>query len=66
MTNHASTQQMPGAGLVSRETVAKRFEISIEGVKRLEAAGKLPRVIVGLRSVRYRLSDVLKLEGASK
>lgn len=51
---------------MSRVTVAKRFEISCEGVKRLEKMGKLPRVIVGLRSVRYRLEDILKLEGASK
>ena len=65
MDKQTNTQET-GAGLVSRETVAKRFEISIEGVKRLEKAGKLQRVIVGLRSVRYRMDQVLKLEGASK
>ena len=53
-------------GLLTREEVAKRFSVSIESVKRLEKKGKLPRVQVGERSVRYRVADVILIENGGR
>jgi hypothetical protein len=61
MTTHAHTPET--GGLVDRETLAARWCCSIETIKRIEKRGKLVRVQLGPRAVRYRLSDVLKIEG---
>jgi hypothetical protein len=50
-------------GLIDREKLAARFCCSIETIKRMEKRGLLKRVQLCERMVRYRLSDVLKLEG---
>jgi predicted site-specific integrase-resolvase len=50
-------------GIISRETLATRWEISIETLKRMEKRGQLSRVMLGERMVRYRMSEVLKIEG---
>ncbi len=55
---------IPAQGLIDRENLAARFCCSIETIKRLEKRGLLQRVQLGERLVRYRLSDVLKLEGS--
>ena len=60
MSTHDDTQQT--GGLLSREDVAKRFSCSTETVKRLEKRGKLPRIQLGERAVRYRMADVLAIE----
>jgi DeoR/GlpR family transcriptional regulator of sugar metabolism len=54
---------IPAQGLIDREKLAARFCCSIETIKRIEKRGLLKRVQLGERMVRYRLSDVLKLEG---
>jgi hypothetical protein len=51
-------------GLIDREKLAARFCCSIETIKRMEKRGLLKRVQLCERMVRYRLADVLKLEGA--
>ena len=49
--------------LLDRKSLAKRWSVSIETVKRREKEGKLsPVYLEGQRTVRYRLSDILKLE----
>ena len=53
----------PAQGLIDREKLAARFCCSIETIKRMEKRGLLKRVQLGERLVRYRMSDVLKLEG---
>lgn len=50
-------------GLIDREKLTARFCCSIETIKRMEKRGLLKRVQLCERMVRYRLSDVLKLEG---
>ncbi len=60
MTKHNSTQET--GGLLSREDVAKRFSCSVETIKRLEKRGKLPRIQLGERAVRYRMVDVVAIE----
>lgn len=51
--------------LFDRKTLAKRWGVSVETVKRRETDGTLPPLYLpGGRLVRYRLSDVLKAEGA--
>jgi len=47
--------------LLSRRNLAFRWECSIETLKRREKAGILPALKLG-RGVRYRLSDVEKVE----
>ena len=54
---------IPAQGLIDREKLAARFCCSIETIKRMERRGLLKRVQLGERLVRYRMSDVLKLEG---
>ncbi len=61
-----TTQDTTSAqGLIDRENLAARWCCSIETVKRIERRGLLKRVQLCERMVRYRLSDVLKLEGAA-
>jgi predicted DNA-binding transcriptional regulator AlpA len=50
-------------GLIDREKLAARLCCSIETIKRMEKRGLLKRVQLGERLVRYRLSDIQKLEG---
>ena len=52
-------------GLIDREKLAARWCCSIETIKRMEKRGLLKRVQLCERMVRYRLSDVLKLEGVA-
>lgn len=58
--------QIQNIGLIDREKLAARFCCSIETIKRMEKRGILRRVQLGERLVRYRMSDVLKLEETSK
>ena len=57
---------IPAQGLIDREKLAARFCCSIETIKRMEKRGLLKRVQLGERLVRYRLSDVIKLEGIER
>lgn len=61
MSHHADTTKT--GGLIDRDTLAARWCCSIETIKRIEKRGKLARVQLGPRAVRYRISDVLKIEG---
>jgi len=47
--------------LVSRKQLAARWSSSVETIKRRERSGILHPVILG-RLVRYRLSDIEKIE----
>jgi hypothetical protein len=47
--------------LVTRRGLAVRWQVSIETLKRRERAGLLPFLKLG-RGVRYRVSDVERLE----
>ncbi len=57
-----TTPQPQNIGLIDREQLAARWCCSIETIKRMEKRGRLKRVQLGERMVRYRLADVLKLE----
>lgn len=54
---------IPAQGLIDREKLAARFCCSNSTLRRMEKRGLLKRVQLGERLVRYRMSDVLKLEG---
>jgi hypothetical protein len=56
----------PAQGLIDREKLAFRWDCSVETIKRMEKRGRLRRVQLGERMVRYRLSDVIKLEEDAK
>lgn len=47
--------------LLTREMVAEQLQTSKDSVIRLEKAGRLKRIMVGERSVRYGRSQVLAL-----
>jgi hypothetical protein len=51
-------------GLVDRETLAARWCCSTETIKRMEKRGEIERIQLGPRAVRYRLADVIQIEGA--
>lgn len=48
--------------LLSREELMKRWSISLATLKRMEAEGLLSRVVLMKRHVRFRLSDVIRIE----
>jgi len=50
--------------LLSRAQLAERWSCSIETLKRRESAGTLKRVLIGPRVIRYRMNDILNLEGS--
>jgi predicted site-specific integrase-resolvase len=58
-----SKTQTESGGIICRESLAQRWEVSIETLKRMEKRGRLSRVMLGERMVRYRMSEVLKIEG---
>lgn len=62
---HTHTTSKVGSDtLLTRKDVEQRWGVSIETVKRREKDGTLsPVYLPGGRLVRYRLSEILKLEG---
>jgi len=66
MSKQTSTEgTQEGEGLYDRRTLAARWRCSIETIKRREKDGSLqPVYLPGGRLVRYRISDILKAEGA--
>jgi CHAD domain-containing protein len=52
--------------LLSRKQIADRWSVSLETVKRREAAGVLHGLRFSARQVRYRLSDVLSAEQSAE
>ena len=48
--------------LLSRRAVAQRWSVSTATIKRRERAGLLRAVRFNQRLLRYRLSDILKIE----
>jgi len=64
----AKTTQDPitTQGLIDREKLAARFCCSIETIKRMEKRGLLKRVQLGERMIRYRMCDILEMEGMQK
>ena len=48
--------------LLSRKEVARRWGVSTETVKRRASEGLLPPIRFNQRLVRYRLSDIRRLE----
>ena len=61
-----SSDPIPAQGLINREKLAARFCCSIETIKRMEKRGLLKRVQLGERMVRYRMCDILEMEGMQK
>jgi len=61
---HRVLQYPLGEGLISRQRLASRWELSLESLRRRELAGLLHPVRLGRRTVRYRMSEVLALENA--
>jgi hypothetical protein len=63
-----TTAQDPASasGLIDREKLAARWCCSIETIKRIEKRGLLSRVHLAERMVRYRLSEVLKIEAGKE
>ena len=51
--------------MLSRRALADRWQFSVETLKRRERAGLLPFLTLG-RSVRYRLSDIERLEAEAE
>ena len=60
----STLQYSPGEGLISRQRLSSRWELSLESLRRRELAGLLHPVRLGRRTVRYRMSEVLALENA--
>jgi CHAD domain-containing protein len=52
--------------LLSRKQVADRWSVSLETIKRREAAGVLHPLRFSARQVRYRLSDVVTAEQSAE
>jgi len=52
--------------LLSRKQVADRWSVSLETIKRREAAGVLQPLRFSARQVRYRLSDVVSAEQSAE
>ncbi len=50
--------------LFTRKQTAGRLSCSEMTLKRLEKRGRLTRVLIGLRTVRYRIEEIQALEGA--
>jgi len=48
--------------LVSRKSLAARWQCSVETVKRRTAAGQLHAIRFGPRMVRYALSEIIRVE----
>jgi hypothetical protein len=61
---HKNLQYPLGEGLISRQRLSSRWELSLESLRRRELAGLLHPVRLGRRTVRYRMSEVLALENA--
>jgi hypothetical protein len=59
MASHIPTQQERH---LSRRDLAERWTTSIKTLKRREKAGILRPLSLGPRTVRYRLSDILRIE----
>jgi len=51
--------------LLSRKQLADRWSVSLETLKRREAAGILRPLHFSTRQVRYRLSDVVSVESSA-
>ena len=51
-----------GDGLLTRLELARRWKVSIETLKRRERAKILRPVRLDGRIIRYRMSDVLRIE----
>ena len=47
---------------LSRKELSERWNLSIKTLKRREKAGALRPLSLGARTVRYRLSEILKIE----
>jgi hypothetical protein len=47
---------------LSRKELSERWNLSIKTLKRREKAGTLRPLSLGARTVRYRLSEILKIE----
>ncbi len=61
-----SQDPTPTQVLIDRENLAARFSCSIATIKRMERRGLLKRIQLGERLVRYRMSDIQKLENYQK
>lgn len=49
--------------MLTRKELIERWRIGATTIKRWEKSGRLPFVKMGEKLKRYRLSDVLELEG---
>ena len=47
---------------LSRFSLAKRWDVSISTIKRMEERGELRSFTVGVRTVRFRMEDILAFE----
>jgi hypothetical protein len=51
--------------LLSRKQVANRWSVSLETIKRREAAGLLHPIRFSQRQLRYRLTEIIGVERAA-
>jgi hypothetical protein len=51
--------------LLSRKQVASRWSVSLETIKRREAAGLLHPIRFSQRQLRYRLTEIIGVERAA-
>ena len=51
--------------LLSRKQVAARWSVSLETIKRREAAGLLHPIRFSQRQLRYRLAEIVSVERAA-
>lgn len=61
MRTHADQLPPEKETFLTRRELAARHKVSIETLKRRERLGLLPALRLG-RGVRYRLSDILRIE----
>lgn len=55
------TTQIPEEKLLSRKKAAEMLAVSVSTIKRIEKQGKLQPLVVGVRSIRFRRSDIAAL-----
>jgi hypothetical protein len=52
-------------GFLTRKQLAQRWACSVATIKRIEKRKALSGVRIGLRIIRYRVADILHVEGTN-
>ena len=60
------TKNQESEKLLSRDQLAERWGKSTRTIKRWDEEGRIKALALGPRTIRYRLSDILKFEQAAE